>query len=109
MVRLSVAPAVGVVVTAASDNAVCVPALTVTDNPAPFVKVPSVTVMLVDWASYRVMTPFLAEATVATPLVNVIAVVDPKLMAVPELLTTVGWVALGELAAPAKVRFFEPV
>ena len=40
---------------------------------------------------------------------NVTAVVEPKLIAVDELLVTVGAVTgLEELLAPLKVRFFEP-
>ena len=43
--------------------------------------------------------------TVACPLVNVMAVDVPKLMAVPEELLTVGWVLLGLRLAPLRVRF----
>ena len=46
---------------------------------------------------------------VATPAVNVIAVAVPKLVAVPELLATVGVVPLGLAEAPEKVRFLAPV
>jgi hypothetical protein len=54
------------------------------------------------------MTPLVVPDTVATPLVKVIAVVDPKVMAVPELLVTVG--AKDPIVlAPAKVRFFDPM
>ena len=46
----------------------------------------------------------------ATPLVNVTAVVEPKFVAAAELLVTVGGVTgLVELEAPLKVRFFAPV
>ncbi len=46
----------------------------------------------------------------ATPLVNVTAVVEPKFVAAAELLVTVGGVTgLVELLAPLKVRFFAPL
>ena len=46
--------------------------------------------------------------TVAWPLVKVMAVVEPKLVAVPEALVTVG-VKEPMALAPPKVRFFDPV
>jgi hypothetical protein len=46
---------------------------------------------------------------VATPEVKVIAVVEPKAIAVPELLTTVGAVLPGLAEAPEKTRLWEPV
>jgi hypothetical protein len=53
------------------------------------------------------MTPLVVPDTVDTPLVKVMAVVDPKLTAVPELLVTVG-VFDPIVLAPLKVRFFDP-
>jgi hypothetical protein len=55
------------------------------------------------------MKPFFEEAGVATPELKVSAVVLPKLIAVPALLTTVGRAPLGLAEAPEKVTFFEPV
>jgi hypothetical protein len=55
------------------------------------------------------ITPFLVVETVATPLVKVIAVAVPKLVAVPELLETVAKAPLGLADAPLKVRFLAPV
>ena len=47
---------------------------------------------------------------VATPLPNVIAVVDPKAIATPLLFVTVGAVTgLVDEFAPENVRFLEPV
>ncbi len=47
---------------------------------------------------------------VETPLVKVIAVVEPNEIAAAALLVTVGAVTgLVELLAPLKVRFFAPV
>ena len=108
MVRLSPAPAVGVVVAADSDRVAAVPWLTVTERPVPLLMVPSVTVMFTVSTLYRVITPLLDPDTVAWPPMKVMAVVEPKLVAVPEALDTVG---LNEplLWAPAKVRLCEPV
>ena len=55
------------------------------------------------------MTPLLAPETLATPALKLIAVAVPKAVAVPLALETVGAVALGLLAAPPKVRLWEPV
>src|SRR4051794_13585588 len=55
------------------------------------------------------MTPLFDPVTLATPLVKLIAVAVPKLVAVPELFVTVGCVPLGASAAPPKVRLWEPV
>src|ERR1700674_5554918 len=69
----------------------------------------SVTLTTAVSASYSVITPLLFPATVGTPLVNVIAVAEPKTTAVPLLLVTVGLVAgLDEACAPEKVRFLPP-
>jgi hypothetical protein len=47
---------------------------------------------------------------VATPLLKVIAVVEPKAVAAPLLFVTVGTVTgLVEELAPENVRFFDPV
>ena len=46
--------------------------------------------------------------TVATPLEKVMAVVEPKTIAVPEALVTVGLFELMDVAPP-KVRLLEPV
>ena len=54
------------------------------------------------------MTPLFAPVTVATPLVKVMAVAVPKLVAVPVALETVGlWVPMA--LAPPKVRLCDPV
>src|SRR4051794_10725473 len=108
MVRLSATPADGVVDAAASRNVDAGPTLTVTDRPVPFVSVPSVTVMLLVSALYRVMTPLFDPETDATPFVTVIAVAVPRLTAVPELLVTVG-VCEPLTLAPAIVRLLLPV
>jgi hypothetical protein len=47
----------------------------------------------------------LVVETAATPAVKLIAVVLPKLVAVPELLATVGVFPLGLAEAPETVRF----
>ncbi len=54
------------------------------------------------------MTPLVDPETVEIPLANVMAVVEPNAIAVPEELLTVG---LFEPCAwaPQKVRLFEPV
>src|SRR3954451_20831391 len=93
MVRLSAAPATGVVVAAASKRFGAVAEPTVTDRPPPLLNVPSVTVMLAVSALGSFITPLLAPETEATPLVNVIAVAAPKLVAVPVPLETVGLLA----------------
>src|SRR5581483_42399 len=108
MVRLSAAPAVGVVDAAESDRLLAAAGLTVRDRPAPLLTAPSLTTMLTVSALGRVMTPLLEPDTVATPLAKVMAVADPKLMAVPELLVTLGLFDPMVLAPP-KVRFFDPV
>jgi hypothetical protein len=52
----------------------------------------------------------LLPETVATPLLKVIAVVEPKAVAVPLLFVTVGAVTgLVEELAPENVRFLDPV
>src|SRR5438105_4559531 len=50
------------------------------------------------------MTPLLEPLTFATPQLKVMVVVEPKLVAPPVLLVTVGCVLLGVLVAPVKVR-----
>jgi hypothetical protein len=60
-------------------------------------------------ALYKVITPLLPPETVATPLVKLIVVDEPKAIAVPVLFFTVGAVTgLAELLAPEKVRFLAP-
>ena len=104
-VRLAVEP----------DNTTCDAApgetVTLSGDPVPVVvpTVPSVTLMLIGpSALYNVMTPLLEPDTVATPLVNVIAVALPKLIALPDELLTVGLNAPIELA-PLNVRLLLPV
>ena len=80
-------------------------ALTVTERLP--VCVPLLTVTVAASALYSVMTPLLEPDTVATPLVKVIAVVEPNAIAVPELFVTVGLFAPIE-PAPLKVRFLLP-
>src|SRR3954454_2695540 len=108
IVRLSATFAFGVVVAAASDRLDAEPTLTVTDRPDPLEIEPSVTVMLAVSAFFSRITPLLAPDTVATPLVNVIAVAVPKSVAVPTSLETVGW-KVPLLLAPPKVRVLLPV
>ena len=71
---------------------------------------PSVTETVGLSALYSFITPLFAPATVATPLVNVIVVAVPKLVAAPVLSLTVGVVAgFVELFAPLNVRLWSPV
>ena len=61
-------------------------------------------------ALYSVITPLLPAETVATPLVNVIVVTLPKVMAAPVLSFTVGAVTgFVDEAAPLKVSDLSPV
>ena len=70
---------------------------------------PSVTLMIAASALYSVITPLLPPETVATPLLKLIAVAEPKAIAVPVLFITVGAVTGSvELLAPEKVRFLVP-
>ena len=55
------------------------------------------------------MTPLLDPDTVACPEVKLIAVVEPKLIAVPEELVTVGCVPFGAVFAPEKTRLCDPL
>src|SRR5437764_371902 len=79
-------------------------ALTVTERRSVLVAlmVPSVTAIVADSASYSVME------LVATPPVKVSAVVEPKLIAVLELLVAVGVVPPALGLAPENVRFLLP-
>ncbi len=82
--------------------------LTVTERRSPpaALRVPSVTAIVAASTLYSFIEPPLEE----TPLVKVIAVVEPSEIAVAALLVTVGAVTgLVELLAPLKVRFFAPV
>ena len=83
--------------------------LTVIARPAAVEIEPSVAVMLAVSALLSVITPFFDEATAATPEVKVSAVAEPKEIAVPALLTTVGAAPLGLAVAPEKVRLWGPV
>ena len=91
-------PAAGVVVAAASDRLAAVAELTVKRVEVP-VTLPWVAVSWVVCASYSV------TVTVAPPLVKVVAVAEPKLMAVPDEFFAVGTVALGLLDGPENTRF----
>ena len=69
----------------------------------------SAALMFASSALYKVITPLLPPETVATPLVKLIVVDEPKAIAVPVLFFTVGAVTgLAELLAPEKVRFLAP-
>src|SRR5438067_1315990 len=71
-------------------------------------RVPSVTAMFAVSALYSFMAPT-PPAVLETPAVNVLVVLEPKLVAAAALLVTVGAVTgLPELLAPEKVRFFDP-
>jgi hypothetical protein len=84
-------------------------ALTATSSVADWVIEPSVTVTWAVSTFFSFIEPLLPDETVATPLVNVIVVDEPKLVAEPVLSVTVGCDAFGELAAPPKVRLWSPV
>jgi hypothetical protein len=58
---------------------------------------------------FSFIAPLLDPETVAMPAAKVRAVALPKLIAVPELLTTVGALPAGLELAPEKVRLWEPV
>ena len=109
IVRLSVAPAVGVVEAADRDRLAIAPGLTVTESPLPFEIAPSLTVMLALSTLYSVITPFEPLETDETPLVKVIVSTVPKLTPVPVFEVTVGCVPLGALDAPPNVRLLSPV
>ncbi len=47
--------------------------------------------------------------TVAPPLVKLVAVAEPKLIAVPDEFFAVGTLPLGLFDGPEKTRFWEPV
>ena len=87
----------GVVVDACRFRLAAVAELTVNDVEAPVTAL-WVTVSWVVWASYSV------TVTVAAPLVKVVAVADPKLIAVPDEFFAVGTVALGLLEGPENTR-----
>ena len=88
------------------------PALTVTARPLPLLIVPSVTVMCVDSALYRVITASPAAPVVvglATPPTNTIDSGVPKLTGDAEASVTLGTVPFGELLAPPNVRALVPL
>ena len=71
---------------------------------------PSVTETVGLSTLYSFITPLFEPATVATPVVNVIVVAVPKLVATPVLSLTVGVVAgFVEMFAPLNVRLWSPV
>ena len=91
------APAAGVVVFAARTRWRRWSELTVNDVEVPVTAL-WVTVSWVVWASYSV------TVTVAAPLAKVVAVADPKLIAVFDEFFAVGTVVLGLLDGPEKTR-----
>src|SRR5438874_1634554 len=102
MVSASVTPAVGVALVAEAETVKLTPAPPVVEVD----KVPSVAVKVTGPSALYATNVPPAEFT---PLVNVIVVAVPRLMAEPVLLVTVGTVPSGAFPSPAKVRILSPV
>src|SRR5438270_577741 len=102
MVAVSVAPAVGVVVVAASERLAAAAGLTVTARPLPLSLEPSLTVIEIDSALYSFIVPLAVPA--AKRRVGTL----PKFTATPDLSVKGGW-KLPNVVAPPKVRLLSPV
>ena len=104
-VTVWLAPAVNVMV------AGVVALITVTARPTvlPGPTTPSVTLIVADSASTRVITPLFDPLTVASPLTNLMGVAVPNGTAAPDLSVTVGFVPFALSSAPLKVSALSPV